>query len=121
MGKLGVNNFRITRDGLYFLIHRWSPDLSIYLPICWVSLYKEIEHSLELLYPQQKVPRNVNVVFDLQFDHEVFALTQYASSNTYPEYDYVSWTYNGKYVYRSKDWKRIMQYVVVLKELSHED
>lgn len=120
MTKLGANNFLVTRDGMYFLIHRWSPDLSRYVPIDWLSSYQEIVHAIQCHYPNQKVPRVTHVTFDLQLDNDVFIITERPSYTQYPEYDYTHWAYNGKYTFGSSDWKRIMGYVVAFKTLSHE-
>lgn len=120
MAKLGPNNFLVTRDGMYFLIHKWSPDSSMYVPIGWVDRYREVEHFIQCSYPEQKVPRKTHVVFDLQMSDEIFILTERPLYSNYPDYDYEHWTYNGKYVFGSKDWKRILDYEVTFRRLSHD-
>ena len=120
MAKRSANNFLIDRDDMYFFIHRWSPDLSIYQGIGWLDSYQEIDHFIRCCYRNQKVPYHTNVIFDMKLDNEIFIITERPLHTQYPEYDYVQWTYNGRYTFGSKDWKRMMDYTVTLRRLSHE-
>lgn len=121
MAKRSANNFLIARDGMYFLIHRWSPDLSMYQTIGWLDRYQEIDHFIRCCYHDQKVPYRTHVTFDLKLDNEIFTITERPLYTQYLEYDYEQWTYNGKYTFGSKDWKRIMDYTVTFRRLSHAD
>lgn len=119
MGILGANNFLISRDNLCFLVHKWSPDFRLYKEIAWLESYSEINHFIECCYCNQTVPRKTHVTFDIQLSDEIFVITENPLSQ-YPEYDYKFWSYNGKYMYGSKDWKRIMGFHVLFRRLSHE-
>lgn len=120
MGKLGENNFLITRDYLCFVVHRWSPDSRMYKEIACLDSYRDIDSCIKNCYSEQKVPRKTHVTFDLQLSDEVFIVTERPLFSKYPEYDYKQWAHNGKYVYGSREWKRLICFLVSFRRLSHE-
>lgn len=119
MPKRGANNFLISRDDDYFVVNRWSPDSNSYVQLGWLDSYQTIPFFIKACYPKQIVPVKTYVVFDINLDNEIFLLTERPLYAIYPLYDYEKWSFNGKYRFGSLNWKRIMDYKVYLRRMSH--